>query len=437
MASIFDLPQFAPFQLDWAARCARYAKYRAYYSGCAYDKLSTYAAANKLYSGTRTLFSPLRRCTRVDVAKVPAAWALPESCSPITRDAVTAMRRRTNATDAYDRFVLYGATVGEAGLLLCGSPRHPSVLALRPDEVVTGTLDEGTPFALVVKPGIRGQGPRALGIRGQESGVRGQGTRGQGTRGQESGTRSQGPGALTNEYAQLITTEYVAEYLDGVEQTRQPNTFGFIPLVFAPYIEGEDGIGEPAFGGVLELLDRVNELASMTLDVIMRNVEPLIVGTGVYDVNLEPGQDMLIVRETDAKFYTLNPQIAIQETLAVIQDVRGEYKSLLPQLHLDELQSRSDLAYDTVMTLLSELGDHILVVRSSVDRAVETIERWMLDLTGGTPRDYGLFRERRWMALSESQQLALEAQRLSIAEQWRRLDEPFMLYSSPGATGRN
>ncbi len=112
----------------------------------------------------------------------------------------------------------------------------------------------------------------------------------------------------------------------------------------------------------------------------------------------------------------------IAETLQVIQDVRSEYKALLPQLHLDELRGRNDLAYDTVVTLLSELGDHITAVRASVDRTVETVERWLLDATGGTPSDYALNAERRWMALTEAQALDLAARRLSIDERRAALD---------------
>ena len=379
MASIFTLAPYNQFQASWAARSARYSAYRAYYSGSAYQRLSTYPAANRLYSGTRTIFSPLRRCVRVDVAKVPGGWALADSSSDYTTNEVTDLRRRVDAMQAYDRFVLYGAVVGDAALMLSGAPDAPDVVALRPDEVITGVLD-GAPAALVVKR------------------------------------------TVTEEYAQLITPEWVQEWHDGVARARTPNAFGFVPVVLSHYIEAEDGSGEPAFGGVLELLDRVNELASLTLDVITRNVEPLLVGTGVQSIQIVPGQDAIVERNADARFYTINPQLAIAETLQVIQDVRGEYKALLPQLHLDELRGRADLAYDTVMTMLSELGDHIVAVRRGVDRAVATVEHWLLDATGGTPSDYALDPERRWMALSEAQALDLAARRLSIDERRAALD---------------
>ncbi len=386
MASILDLPQFERFRLPWQARCRRYARNRAYYSGKAYEKLTQYAWASQLYSGTRTLFSPLRRCVRVDEAKVPGGWSLLDAASAYTRREVDGLRATTGAAAVYARFVLYGAVAGEAALLLAGSRARPLPLALRADEVILGEL-HGAPLALIIK--------------------------------------SRGAGS---EYAQVITPEYVQIYEDGVPGAATANAFGFVPVILSPYIAGEDGCGEPAFGGVLELLDRVNELASLTLDVVARNTEPLLVATGVQDIVLEPGQDAIKERNPDAKFYTVNPQLAIAETLELIRDVRGEYKALLPQLHLDELRARGDLAYDTVITMLSELGDHILAVRSGVDRAVATIERWMLDATGGIPGDYGLYHERRWLALSEAQQLDLAMKRLQLEQ--RRAD---MVISAPGA----
>jgi hypothetical protein len=381
MPSIFDLPNYQPYQPPWSARTARYAKYRAYYSGTAYDRLSRYVAANKLYAGTRTLFSPLRRCVRVDCAKVPAGWALLERASDFTRRELAQLRESSGAESAYGRYLLYGGVVGEAALLLSGSPDAPQLDAYRADEVIIGDNE-----ALVVKT----------------------------TPDQLSGIGRQ------VEYAQVITPEYIQEYRDGKPSGEAaPNAWGRIPLVLGQYIEGEDGLGEPAFGGVLELLDRVNELASLTLDVVARNAEPLLVATGVQDITLLPGQDAIKERNENAKFYTVNPQLAIAETLAVIQDVRQEYKNLLPQLRLDALSGASDLAYDTVMTLLSELGDHIVAVRGSVDIAVETIERWMLDATGGIPADYRLDRQRRWMPMSETHQLDLELKRLELEERRR------------------
>lgn len=384
MASIFDQPAFASSRESWAARCARYARYRAYYNGTAYDTIAGLKQQQQLYAGIRTLFSPLRRVVRVDCAKVPAGWAMDEAeVALATRERVHLLRQLSGAEAAYRRALLYGAVAGEYALLLSGEPGMPVVTAYRPDEVQTGVQADGTPYAMVVKQ-IPGGGLRRY------------------------------------EYAQVITPERVQTYQDGQlyryggPSAETPNRFGFIPLVFGRYLDGEDGLGEPAFAGVTELLDRVNEIASLTLDVIARNAEPLLVGTGVTSISREEGQDAILVRESDAKFYTIDPKLAVADTLAFIQDVRGEFKTLLPQLAVDELRGASDLAYDTVQMLLMELGDHIVAVRESVDPAIEQVERWMLAANGGVPDDYGLWRDRRWMILSERQQLELDQLRAQV-----------------------
>lgn len=379
MASVFDIPELAPFRESWRARCARYALYRTYYSGAAYDRLRGAVVARRLYEGTRTLFSPLRRVVAVDCAKVPAAWALPADAPTTLAARVAAMRQRVGAERAYGRFLTYAAVAGEAALVVSGRPGDETLTAHRPDEVVLGEID-GVPFGLLVKSG-------QLDAQGR------------------------------HEWAQLITAGLVLTFRDGVQQRRQPNALGYLPIFFGRFLEGEDGSGEPAFAGVLELLDRVNEAASLTLDVITRNAEPLVVMTGVTEVDRDDDSDALKIANEKASVFTVDPKLAIAETLAFIQDVRGEFKALLPQLRLDDLTGASDLAYETVITLLQELGDHIVAVRASVDPVVERVERALLGEDA-----HQLWRDRRWLTLTESQQLDLEGKRLNIEQQRRALD---------------
>lgn len=402
MPSIFDQPGFGAQRETWAARVARYQHYRAYYNGTAYDAITGIKEQRQLYAGIRTLFSPLRRVVRVDCAKIPAGWALEESeVSAATQERVRLIRQLSQAEAAYGRFLLYGAVAGDAALLLSGEPGMPVVTAYRPDEVQLGELEDGTPAALIVK-------------------------------------QLPGGGLRRYEYAMVITPEKVQTFQDGqlyayggaVAET--PNRFGFVPVVLRSYLAGEDGFGEPAFAGVTELLDRVNEIASLTLDVMGRNAEPLLVGTGVESVTRSEGQDTLIVKSPDAKFYTIDPNLAIADTLAFIQDVRSEFKTLLPQLAIDELRGASDLAYDTVQMLLMELGDHIVAVREQVDPAIEQVERWMLEANGGIPDDYALWRDRRWMTLSERQQLELEKLRAETERAKNPPPVPAALQGQPG-----
>jgi hypothetical protein len=425
MPSIFELEAFEPYKKGWMARCARYDRNRTYYEGRAYDKIRSamqqFGVAQRLYEGTRTLFSPLRRVVRVDVAKIPAGWALPKEASQATQDRVKELRKLANAEVEYARYLKRAAVNGEAALMLSGDKATPVISALRPDEVIMGTLPDGTPFAMILKR------KTLMGVPylGQSYFM---------------------PGAI-EEWAQVITADRITLYHDGElaasakdAPNPAPNAFGYIPVVLTAYEEGEDGCGESAFHGVLELLDRVNETASITLDVITRNAEPLMVGTGVKDISRDPDSDALLTPNPDAKFYTIDPNLAIAETLQFIQDVRNEFKTLLPQLTIDRLGNMSDLAYDTVITMLQELGDHIVAVRTNVDPAIETIERWILGVQGGIPDDYELDRDRRWLTLTESQQLDLESKRLGLESQKKLLTAPppdaAQPSPAPGAPGQ-
>lgn len=420
MPSIFERAEFEPYKRPWVSRCLRYERNRTYYEGRAYDKIRAamqqFGVAQRLYEGTRTLFSPLRRVVRVDTAKIPADWALPKEASQTTQDRVKELRKLTGADVEYARFLRRAAVAGEAALMLSGDKVNPVISALRPDEVILGVLPSGEPFAMILK-------------RKTLSGV------------PYLGQSYFSPGAI-DEWAQVITAATVTTYQDGAQAGDvQANAFGFIPVLLSVYEEGEDGCGESAFAGVLELLDRVNEVASITLDVITRNAEPILVGTGVESVERDDGSDALLSKNPDAKFYTIDPNLAIAETLSFIQDVRSEFKTLLPQLTIDRLGSMSDLAYDTVITMLQELGDHIVAVRTNVDPAIETIERWILGgQAGGIPDDYELDRDRRWLALTESQQLDLESKRLAIESQKKLLTAPPPQAApptpAPGATGQ-
>jgi len=373
-----DLPELAQYRAGWQTRCARYALYRAYYNGSAYDRLRGITAARKLYEGTRTLFSPLRRVVAVDCAKIPAAWALAEDAPADLVGQVEALRRRLDAERVYSRFLKYGAVAGEAAIVVSGRPGAEILTAHRPDEIITGSID-GVPFGLIIKQGQQDAKGRY-------------------------------------EWSQLITEHQVFTFRDGVQESRQHNAFGWVPVVFGQFVEGEDGNGEPAFGGVLELMDRVNESASLTLDVITRNAEPLVVMTGVTEIERDDDSDALKIGNEKANVFTVDPKLTIADTLAFIQDVRSEFKELLPQLRLSELTGASDLAYETVITLLQELGDHVVAVRSSVDRTIEAVERRLLGLD-----DYQLWRDRRWLALTESQQLTL-VRRLALLSCLERLE---------------
>jgi hypothetical protein len=412
--SVFDTVSDLTIYRDrWQQRCAHYQVLRAYYAGTVYDAYPELVRALKLYSGIRQIFGPLRRAVRVDVAKVPGGWALPEDAPPALVEAVAQVRAWSHFRAGYSRAVLHGAVAGEFGLLMVDDQiaKTATIIPLRPDEVVTGTFGDGTPFGLVIKCNL----------------VDRQGS---------------------YEYAQLITPNTITTFRNGMQHdydgggAKRENLLGFVPLLLSPYLAGENGVGENAFAGTEELLNRVNDATSQTLDVIQRNAEPLTVFSGVSDVDFNPENNAVMLPPSEAKAYTLVPNLVIEQALALIEKVLNEFKNLLPQLIIDVLSSRNDLAYDTVLTLCMELIDHVGDVRTHVDAAIEQAERWALEaglqmgvFTGIDPAQHRLDAERPVIAPTPGQRLAMESQQLGVEGARKALTAPPQQAPAAGKNG--
>jgi hypothetical protein len=400
--SVFDtVGDLAIYRPRWEQRCAHYTVLRAYYRGTAYD-LPGLISALKLYSGVRQIFGPLRRAVRVDVAKVPGGWALPEDAPPALAAAIEQIRAWSSYRASYSRAVLHGAVSGEFGLLVRDDrlARQVEIIPLRPDEVITGTFADGMTFGLVVKCGL-------VDRQGQY------------------------------EYAQLITPQTITTFRNGVQHdydgggAKRANLLGFVPLLLSPYLAGEDGVGENAFAGTQELLDRVNDAASQALDVVQRNAEPLTVFSGVSEVNFDEGNNAITLTSADAKGYTLVPNLVIDHALALINEVKAEFKNQLPQLILDALSSRNDLAYDTVLTLCMELIDHVTDVRTHVDAAIVQAERWALIagqqmglFAGIDPAVHQLDEGRAVIQPTPMQRMQMESQQIGVESARKALTAP-------------
>lgn len=393
--SVFDaVPDLQLYRIRWEQRCAHYQLLRSYARGTVYSDHPRLVRALKLYGGIRQILSPLKRAVRVDTAKVPGGWRLDPGNADEQRPAVPAnvaaavnqVRAWSNYRDAYGRAVQHGATAGEFALLVVDRQldRSVQIVPLRPDEVVIGNFADATPFGLIIKPGLVDR-------------------------------------AGIYEYAQLITPAEIRVYRSGVLVDQRANLQRRVPLVFSVYRAGEDGVGECAFAGAAEPLDRVNDAISQVLDVIQRNAEPLTVFSGVSDVDFDPENNAVVLPKADAKAYTVATNLVIGEAMEVIREVKGEFKNLLPQLIFDVLASRNDLAYDTVITLCSELIDHIKAVRTHVDMAVETAERWAIEAAqtmnlfpGVDASLHRLDPDRPVIEPGPMQQLALEQTRVGI-----------------------
>jgi Phage portal protein, SPP1 Gp6-like len=382
MSSIFEaVPELQRERAAWLERCARYQTRRAYYTGTVYTTRPDIVSKSKLYAGIRQIFGPLRRTVRIDVAKVPGAWALPAESPPALLAAVEALRRASGYRVAYRQALQYGAVAGDFGLLTIGGAdgSPPQIIPYRPDYILTGVFDDGTPWGLVYQPAMR-------------------------------------RGDTRYEYAMLLTPETARVYEDGRMLSEQRHPFGVVPVGVYPYRLAEDDTGDHAFAGAAELLDRVNEIASQTMDVVSRNAEPPLVISGVNEVDLTSDSNVIQLTAPDAKVYTVTPNLSVGESLQLIDKCLAEFKQVLPQLQWDSLTSRSDLAYETVITLLDEFVSYIQDVRSSVDPAIERHERMALMAMGAPVDGYALDPDRPVIPLGERQQLELEQLRRSMEQ---------------------
>lgn len=409
--SVFDtVDDLALYRPRWLERCKLYQVRRSYYKGTAYDDWPDLINVLRLYSGIRQIFGPLRRAVRVDVAKVPGGWSLhPDLIKNNAHAAATAqIRAWSHAAQTYSAAVKYGAVAGEFGLAVIDdqAARTASIIALRPDNVVTGTLADGQPFGLIIKPGLVDRG-----------------------------------GAY--EYAQLWTPNTITTFRNGLQHSydghspKRPNALRFVPVLLAPYLIGEDNAGECTFSGTQELLDRANDAASQALDVLQRNAEPPLVLSGVDEsqVDINPENNAIVLSEADAKAYTIAPNLAIDQAIKLIDKVLAEFKNQLPQLIFEQLMGRSDLAYDTVLTLCSELTDHVSDVRRNVDAAIVQAEQWAMQAAKAMrvpafaavdPLIHALDDQRPIIQPTPGQAVQLEQQKLALDKAKREVEQSGM-----------
>ena len=326
-----------PYRAEYQTRLALYRARQAYYFGTAYQDIPDLRKSLKLYAGVRQIFAPLARAVRVDVAKVPGDWRYADSVPADVRAVIDAVRLLSDHRREYAKFVLYGAVYGEYGVVVSADPA-PRVHAVSPDRIIEGETETGEPFALVIAPSVATRNGRV-------------------------------------ERATLYTPSIVRRYENGevVEETR--NDLGIIPAFRGVYLTGLGDYGECAFSHAQEVLDRVNDLASQTLDVIQSQADPILAVSGVPKVAFEKGDNVLVLPPSEAKAYPLSPDLPIDQAVALLDRLIGEFKQLLPQLSLDLIQQRNDLAFDTVVVLLNEFVDYVISVRANVDSAVVRAER--------------------------------------------------------------
>ena len=341
--SLFDLPEFRPYQTRYLARRQTFVTRHHYYKGTIYQD-SAFRIAHKLYAATKALFLPLARAVDLDVALIPGMgdpWALDEAATDAQRAAQGLLYTWSQWATVGDTWLEDGAKLGEALL---------KVVAVAPGAVALQRLDP-TIGMLTRAVDETGQTVDMLIIADPEA---------------------EDAGGERYEYGEVITPSLVRTYRNGEpfgydgQPERWENPLGFVPVVQVL----NDARGEPTFAKCQPQLDAVNELASYLADIIGRHAEPQWAITGAEQGELTKSGQNVWFLPAGAKIEAILAQIDVAGTLAFIQAVGSEMKGGLPELAFDDLRAKDQIATETLRVQLIELEAKIWKMRRRYDAAL-------------------------------------------------------------------
>jgi hypothetical protein len=108
-------------------------------------------------------------------------------------------------------------------------------------------------------------------------------------------------------YVEIITDDYIEEYVNDELIDRRPNPLGFIPIVHIankPVLASPWGLSDVVY--LIDLNRRFNETSTMILDILDYHVSPVTVITGASMNNLEKGANKVwAIRQKDVKVENL------------------------------------------------------------------------------------------------------------------------------------
>jgi hypothetical protein len=349
-SSVFELPEFKPYEARWLTRGRDLHQYRRYYSGKIYDD-SAFKIAHKLYAQTKALLSFLARAVDLDVALVPGVmrpWQLADG-TPDAQVQAQATLYEWSAWDTEgDDWLEDGATLGEAMLKIVPQPELNRIVMqrLKPELcLLTKHLDPATQttvdLALIVDRG------------------------------------AMGPDGKPYEYAEAITPSEVRTYWNGAPHgysgnpDRYENPLGFVPVLRAK----NDSECRPTFAKALPQIDSVNELASYIGNIIGKWAEPQWVAAGVEQSELTKSGDNVWFIPSGASIDALLATVDVEGALAFIQAITAETKGNLPELAFDDLRAKDQIAAETLEIQLIELDAKIWKMRRRYDAALVDAHR--------------------------------------------------------------
>lgn len=361
--TIFELPEFKPYQSRYLERMNKFQQFRRYYTGKIYDD-SAFKLAHKLYAQTKALLSFLARAVDLDVALVPGVmqpWELAEG----TPDAIVKAQKTLYEWSSWDTegdtWLEDGTTCGVAMIKVVPdeATRQIRLQRLRPELcLLTKHLDPMTQttvdLALIIDKSMTDHEGKQF------------------------------------EYAEAITPTEIRTYRNGAPHgyhgnpDRYPN-----PLRFVPVVETKnDADCRPTFAKALPQVDSVNEMASYLGDIIGRHAEPQWAAFGVEPGEFDKsGHNLWTFPSADGKLQAILAEVDIEGTLAFVRELKDETKSNLPELAFDDLRAKDQIAAETLEIQLIELDAKIWKMRRRYDAGM--VDAHMMAALAGIAYGYG------------------------------------------------
>lgn len=344
--SIFDLPEFQPYEKRWRARQEELLRRKSYYDGSIYKKMRQRLGwlGPRLYKGIKPLYLPLSRAVDVDAGIIPGGWDFPED-APRTQVWQEARETIFNWSKWQTEGVLYihyGAQYGVSGLKIADLREQGKVV-----------VDPAKPTCFMLTHAHQYDDEPAMSIWVEE--------------------REDNAGE-TFEYAEVIDPLAIRTFRNG-EPTgfdgREPeyrNELGFVPFVEIEHLKTGEMYGEATYQKAIPLLDEVNELASYLADIIRKHAEPQWAVFGAEPSDLvKSGDNVWFFHSTDSKATPLLAQIDVPGVLDFVREIRDQVHGSLPELAFDELRKKEQIATATLELQLMELVIKVKRTRPNYD----------------------------------------------------------------------
>lgn len=399
--TVFELPEFKPYEARFMARLSKFARLRRYCDGTIYDD-SSFKLAHKLYAETKSLLSFLARAVDLDVALVPGvmgAWALEEGTPEAIVKAQAQLYEWSKWPIVGDEWLEDGATLGEAMLKIVPDEVNRTItmqrlkpeLCMLAEQHMDSETSESVALALIIDRS-------AIDEEGKPY-----------------------------EYAEIITPRQIRTYKNGAPQGYAGNPDRYDnPLRFVPVLSVKNDSGcRPTFAKTLPQLDSVNELASFLANIIGRHAEPQWVIAGADQGELQKGGSNAWFLPAGAQAEALLAQVDVPGTLEFVRELKMETKSNLPELAFDDLRSKAQIATETLEIQLVELNAKIWKMRRRYDSTLIDAHR-MAAMAGLMMRIPGLEtlldphkldESRPVRPISAQEQIALEQSKLALEMQ--------------------